>query len=146
MLINHSSGWPYWPLEPRCRDQRGIYIYPDGNANEFPNMLLRVHLRLTAYALLVFARTVLLVVLRRRFRQRCLWNIPGSSNASLVWGNIPISETTQIVYSTDHDEGHYSWCKFNPDAYLIIQNADCRGNRHDIYCAFPHSSPPHSSP
>jgi hypothetical protein len=52
--------------------------------------------RFAAYALFAFVVTVLLVVLRHRFRQNHLWNIPGPSNPSLVWGNICVSET--ILY------------------------------------------------
>jgi hypothetical protein len=52
--------------------------------------------RFAAYALSALAITVLLVVLKHRFRQIHLWNIPGPSNPSLVWGNIYVSET--IIY------------------------------------------------
>ncbi|KAH9979522.1 cytochrome P450 [Lactifluus volemus] len=46
-----------------------------------------VTFRSITYALLAFAAAAFLVILRRRFRQRHLWNIPGPSNTSLVWGH-----------------------------------------------------------
>jgi hypothetical protein len=58
------------------------------NATTSTTMLF-VIFRPIAYALFGFAAATILVMLRRRLRQRHLWNIPGPSNTSLVWGNIP---------------------------------------------------------
>ena len=63
-----------------------------------PTEMFLVLFRSTGYALFAFAAVAFLVILRRRFRQRHLWNIPGPSNASLVWGNILVSEMIRTVY------------------------------------------------
>jgi hypothetical protein len=54
--------------------------------------------RPVAYALLAFTSAAILVVLTRRFRQRHLWDVPGPSNPSFVWGDRPVSEMIRIVY------------------------------------------------
>jgi hypothetical protein len=54
--------------------------------------------KFTATAFLAVVGAAFLVVLRHRFKQRHLWEIPGPSNISLVWGKIRVSATMQTVY------------------------------------------------
>lgn len=83
-VSSYSGGVVIFP--DSCYIRRGISL---ASMQHYPHLGMPVSIfRFVAYAIASVAGAILLSLLRHRFRQRCLQNIPGPSNPSLIWGKI----------------------------------------------------------